>query len=424
MRKYLIITFIAVLFVPLFLGCGQKSSSEIVNPSASPTPSSIPLPTAAPSPTLPPDNIEQSDPIHEQILHMSIDEKLGQLVVVGLDGKTVNNRTIEMLAQYHVGGFILYKHNISSADQTRKLLNQLKDANETNPIPLWLSVDQEGGKVNRLPKEIKAFPEAYQLGLVNQLTYTSQIGLAIGETLRLLGFNMNYAPVLDIHSNPSNPVIGNRSFGNDPQTVIDHGIEMMTSLQEAKVAAVVKHFPGHGDTYVDSHLELPVIDKSLDDLLEMELLPFIEAIEQDADAMMIGHLLLPQLDEQYPASLSYKIITELLRNKLGYDGVIITDDMTMGGITKHRAIDEAAIDSILAGTDILLIGHDYKLQTAVLEALKRSMDEGTLAEERIDESVYRILQLKAKYHIKDTAIDAVDVTAINQQIQDAENIRK
>ncbi|MNZ82883.1 putative lipoprotein YbbD precursor [compost metagenome] len=190
-------------------------------------------------------------------------------------------------------------------------------------------------------------------------------------------------------------------------------------MQSKQIAAVVKHFPGHGDTYIDSHLDLPVVKKTLNELESFELLPFIAAIKQDADAIMIAHLLIPALDEQYPASLSETVITDLLRNKLNYDGVIITDDMTMGGITKHHDIGEAAVKSVQAGTDIILIGHDHELQEAVLQALRKSAESGLLPEERLDQSVYRILQLKNKYDLQDTATDEADIQALNQSIQAA-----
>jgi beta-N-acetylhexosaminidase len=230
---------------------------------------------------------------------------------------------------------------------------------------------------------------------------------------------MDFAPVLDINSNPINPVIGDRSFGDDPQTVIRHGIETMKAIQSKQVAAVVKHFPGHGDTVVDSHFDLPVVHKTMKELQSFELLPFEEAIKQGTDAIMIAHLLIPQLDKQNPASMSPIIITNLLRKKLKFDGVVITDDMTMGGITKHYDIAEAAIKSVLAGSDILLIGHDYDKQVSVLQALKNSSDNGILSEETLDQSVYRILRLKEKYSLKDNPVTNIDVKKVNRQIEAA-----
>lgn len=364
---------------------------------------------------------EPSDPIKERIASMSVEEKIGQMVIVGLEGTTMESDAKEMIDSYHVGGFILYKDNIVDAKQTMTLLNQLKvqNQNQSNKTPLWLSVDQEGGKVSRVPLEFAKFPAAQQIGRIDNPDYSHRIGLALGGMIQGLGFNMDFAPVLDINSNPKNPVIGSRSFGTDPDTVIKHGIATMKGIQHNDVAAVVKHFPGHGDTSVDSHLELPVVNKSLKELESFELLPFMEAIEEDVDAIMIAHLLIPKIDDQNPASLSKKIITDLLRTTLKYDGVVITDDMTMGGITKNNDIGKAAVRSVLAGSDILLIGHDYELQTKVLKSLKKSVEDGTISVETLDKSLYRILHLKSKYKLNDSALENVDVASINKDIKEA-----
>lgn len=362
---------------------------------------------------------ESIDPIKEKIAEMTIDEKIGQMVIVGLKGTSMQARALKMIESYHIGGFILYKDNILDANQTMALLNQLKAANHSNAAPLWLSIDQEGGKVSRMPADFIKLPNAQKVGMVNHTSYTHQIGLALAAEVHSLGFNMDFAPVLDINSNPDNPVIGDRSFGDDPQTVIRHGIVTMKAIQSKQVAAVVKHFPGHGDTSVDSHLELPVVHKSLKELQSFELPPFQEAIKQDTDAVMIAHLLIPQVDKQNPASLSRKIITNLLRETLKFDGVVITDDMTMGGITKYYDIGEAAIKSVQAGSDILLVGHDYDKQVTVLQALKNSTANGILTEETLDRSVYRILRLKAKYNLKDDPVTNIDVDTVNRQIEAA-----
>ncbi|CAM3924387.1 beta-N-acetylhexosaminidase [Paenibacillus alkaliterrae] len=367
---------------------------------------------------------EPSDSIKDLIASMSMAEKVGQMVIVGLEGHAMTAETEALIEDYHVGGFILYKDNISDASQTVSLLNQLKKANRSNKAPLWLSIDQEGGIVNRMPAQFTELPSAEQIGNVDNTQYSRQIGQALGGMVRSLGFNMNFAPVLDINSNPNNPVIGSRSYGADPQSVILHGMETMMAIQSKKIAAVVKHFPGHGDTSVDSHLELPVINKSLTELQNFELIPFKEAIKQNTDAIMIAHLLLPKVDEKDPASISHKVITDLLRNTLQYDGLVITDDMTMGGITKHYDVGEAAVKSVQAGSDILLIGHDHSLQLAVLKALNKSAEDGAITEEMLDRNVYRILRLKAKYNIRDSAVDHVDIQSIKRQIESALKIAK
>lgn len=419
MTKHLTAFLTLFIMVSQIISCGNSEVPVKTAPSASATISPSSQPAASPSvePT------ETVDPIKEQISAMSLDDKIGQMVLVGLDGTSMGVKTKELIEKYRVSGFILYKDNITSASQAVKLLNQLKAANHAKAAPLWLSIDQEGGKVSRLPAEFTDLPPAADVGRANDLDYTHQIGQTLGVVVRSLGFNMDFAPVLDINNNPNNPVIGNRSFGSNPETVITHGIETMKAIQSKHVAAVVKHFPGHGDTTVDSHLDLPVVNKTVKELEAFELLPFVEAIRQDADAIMIAHLLIPQVDDKYPASLSKNLITNVLRGNLGFDGVIITDDMTMGGITKHYNIGEAAVKSVQAGSDIILVGHEYDKQLAVLKALRKSAQAGAITKDMLDQSVYRILSLKSKYQLKDSAIKTIDVKALNMQIGAALNAR-
>ncbi|MGO4544049.1 beta-N-acetylhexosaminidase [Paenibacillus sp. 2TAB23] len=409
----------------LCIGCGQNNvTNNMASPvattsptTASPVPNTSPTTAPVQSPTTEP--TAANDPLKEKIAAMTLDEKIGQLVLVGVEGTTLQAPTTELIDTYHVGGFILYKNNITNPNQTLKLLNALKERNTKNEAPLWLSIDQEGGKVSRMPDDFVKIPPAATIGKRDNAAYTREVGSALGTEVRSLGFNMDFAPVLDINSNPDNPVIGNRSFGTDAKTVTTHGIETMKAIQSEQVAAVVKHFPGHGDTSVDSHLDLPVVNKSMAELQAFELLPFKEAIKQKADAIMVAHLLIPKLDKTYPASLSKTIVTDLLREELGYDGVVITDDMTMGGITEHFDVGESAVRSIQAGTDIILIGHDYKTQISVIKALKLAARDGAIAKEMLDKSVYRILSLKQKYELQDKSIATIDLKAVNSQINQA-----
>lgn len=228
---------------------------------------------------------------------------------------------------------------------------------------------------------------------------------------------MDFAPVLDINSNPKNPVIGNRAFGATLDIVRDLGIETMKGIQSENVIPVVKHFPGHGDTSVDSHVGLPTVNNDLNRLESFELVPFREAIEEGADAVMIAHILLPKIDKENPSSLSKDIITDILRNKLEFDGVVITDDMTMGAISKNYNVNEAAVKSINAGTDIVLVCHGYEKAIEVINSVKDAVIKGEISEERVNESVYRILKLKNKYNLKDEITDSVDVDKINNKIR-------
>lgn len=355
------------------------------------------------------------------INQMSLDEKIGQMIFAGISGTSANQKTKELIHKYKIGGIILYAENIETSKQTLQLLNQLKMENEDNPQPLLLGIDQEGGDVSRLPKEIIHIPTNQEIGARNNSQFSYEIGTLLGKELNAFGFNLNFAPVLDVNSNPNNPVIGDRSFSNDTDVVSKLGIKTMKGIQSQNVISVIKHFPGHGDTSVDSHLNLPVVNKSLEQLDELELLPFKEAIDNGADAVMIAHLLLPKIDGKFPSSMSKKVITDILREQLAFDGVVISDDMTMNAITNNYDMKEAAVESVKAGSDIILVAHDYNKIIATVDTLKQAVIKGEISEDRINESVRRIIGLKNKYTIRDKKVKSIDIETLNQFIRNILN---
>ncbi len=362
--------------------------------------------------------VEKIDPIKEQIKEMSIEEKIGQIVVVGLEGYTLDDNSRKMIEEYLVGGIIIFGKNVESSDQLLTLINSIKEANSKNSIPLFISVDEEGGRVSRMPKEIKKLPTSGKIGQLNNKELSYDIGTVLAEELKMFGFNMDYAPVLDINSNPKNPVIGDRAFGADSKIVSDLGIQTMKGIQSEGVISVVKHFPGHGDTSVDSHIGLPTIEHNLERLKDFELVPFKAAIENGADAVMVAHILLNEIDPDYPSSLSKAIITDILRKDLGFNGVVISDDMTMGAIVENYKIGDAAVKAIDAGSDIVLVAHGFENGLAVINSIKEALTNGTMSEERLNESVYRILNLKQKYNITDDVNHSIDIEAINNKISE------
>lgn len=358
------------------------------------------------------------DKIQAAIAGMTLEEKVGQLVIAGLEGYSPDENTGQLIDKYNVGGFILFKKNIQSSHQLSALLNSLKEANgKKGGIPLFLSVDEEGGRVSRLPQEFIKFPSNKIIGNKKDKDICYRIGGVLGEELKAFGFNMDFAPVLDINSNPQNPVIGDRSFGKTPELVSGLGLETMKGIQSENVISVVKHFPGHGDTSVDSHVGLPKVNHTMDRLQSFELLPFKNAIDNGADAVMVAHILLPRLDAGSPASFSKAIITDLLRNTMKFQGVVITDDFTMGAVTENFDMGESAVKSIQAGGDIVLVCHGYENQERVLTALLEAARTGKISGGRLDESVYRILKLKEKYALGDLPSGPVEPEHINQQIK-------
>lgn len=360
---------------------------------------------------------EDIDPLKGQIDNMTLDEKIGQMVIVGLDGYEIDELTQDMIKQYKVGGFILFKRNIKDAYQTLTLINSLKEANKENKIPLFVAADEEGGSVSRMPDEFIKLPTSRAIGKIDSEDLAFEIGNIIGQQLKSLGFNMNFAPVLDIDSNPNNPVIGNRSFGPNEDMVSRLGIAAMNGIQ-SHVISTVKHFPGHGDTSVDSHIGLPMVNHDIDRLNNFELVPFAKAIKEGTDGVMIAHILLPAIDEVYPATLSKKVISDILRAEMKFDGIVITDDMTMGAIIENYDIGDAAVKSVLAGTDIVLVCHGYENQMKVIESLKSAVSNGIITEEALNDHVYRVLKLKQKYKLNDENIETVDIEGINRKINE------
>ncbi|MBW5444772.1 beta-N-acetylhexosaminidase [Cohnella sp. CFH 77786] len=374
----------------------QPPSLPAHSPSPSPSPSSAPSPSRTST---------DQDQITTRVRSMTLEEKVGQMILAGVEGTEVDANAKKMIAQDHVGGIILFKDNMSGGlRQSVLLLNGLKAANAGNPAPLFLSVDQEGGRVSRLPKEFEPMPANAVVGRTGDTRLAERMGALIARQLRLLGFNVDFAPVMDVNSNPENPVIGERSFGATPALVAKMGTAEMKGIREGGVIPVIKHFPGHGDTSVDSHVDLPVVRKTSAQLADLEWIPFRKAIASGADAVMAAHILFPIIDPDAPASFSKVIIGDQLRGKLGFEGVVITDDLTMGAIVKNYGIAEAAVKSVEAGSDILLAAHGYDTEHKIREAVLDAVRSGRIPVSRIDESVIRILKLKQRYALSDRAV--------------------
>lgn len=361
--------------------------------------------------------INPIDNITEKIKAMSLEEKIGQLFIVGFEGKDINDDVISYLEDLKVSGFILFKRNIDDEYQTTQLLNNVKLANSNNDFPLFLAIDEEGGKVSRLPNSFVKLPEAMKVGNMNDSNIAYRFGKILGERVKSLGFNMNFAPVLDINSNPQNPVIGNRAFGINVENVINSGVQVMLGIEATNIIPAIKHFPGHGDTAVDSHINLPIVNKTIEELKNFELLPFKEAIDRNADMVMVAHILYPKIDNLYPATMSTKIIQGVLREDWCYEGLVVSDDMTMGAIMENYSLEEGVLSFFKAGGDIALICHGRDNPRIVIESIIKSVDEGDLPEEQIDGKVYRILKLKEKYNLKDNIIEEIDINEINSKTE-------
>lgn len=361
-------------------------------------------------------NANPKDEILETISNMSLDEKIGQLVISGFYGTTLDENILKLIKENKISGVILFNRNVNDSNTLLSLNNSLKESNKNNKLPLFISVDEEGGFVTRMPKDIKRLPTNKYIGGLNNKDLSYNVGEILGEQLSYFGFNMNFAPVLDINSNPNNPVIGDRSFGNNKDIVASLGTSTMKGIQSKNIISVVKHFPGHGDTSVDSHVNLPVVNYDINRLNSFEFVPFKTAIQNGADAVMVGHILLPKIDNKYPSSMSYEIVTNILRKDLGFNGLVVSDDMTMGAITENYSIEEAAVKSINASVDLLLVCQKYENTENVLKALKEAVLNGTISKERLDNALYNIISIKKKYLLNKEPKSDITINTINEKI--------
>ncbi len=333
------------------------------------------------------------------LYNMTLEEEVGQMFMVGFSGIRITSDIKEMIEDYCVGGVVYFKRNIESLNQLANLSNKLQKLaiNKKPNLPLLISTDQEGGRVNRLP-EGTHFPGSMIVGATQRTDYAEMVGREIALQLKALGINMDYAPVLDINNNPLNVVIGTRSFGGDADLVASMGAAFIKGMQKEGVIACAKHFPGHGDTAIDSHLDLPVIKHDRQWMEEIEIYPFREAIKSGVDSIMTAHISVPALESKkgVPATLSNNILTGLLRKELGFRGVIITDCMEMKPISDNSGTVEGSVMAIEAGADIVLISHSPDRQKAAVEKTIKSVEKGRISAGRIEESVLRILKLKEK----------------------------
>lgn len=330
------------------------------------------------------------------VAKMSLEQKVGQIIHVGMPGKAIGPAVTEELTKRYAGGVILFGMNLGSPAEIRALNAALqKEALAATGIPLFISTDQEGGRVRRVDaRGVDQFPGAMALGQTGEPRFAREVGFVTAYRLRENGINLMLAPVLDVNNNPANPVINTRSFGSDAKLVTEMGKALAAGIRDGGSTPTIKHFPGHGDTARDSHLTLPRIDKSLAELEQVELVPFRAAIADGAEIVMSAHILFPSLDKKYPATLSPDILKKLLREKLGFDGLIMTDAMEMHAISKNYSQANAAKQAFRAGADIILLTSLGKISHEMHAALLEGFRSGELSVKELDKSVERQIALK------------------------------
>ena len=339
------------------------------------------------------------DEIREYVNTLSIDEKIGQMLFISYQkSSSINSELSNILNTVKPGGFILFNENLQ---EYKASYNFIENLQKNSSIPLFIGIDEEGGRVDRLSSlkkySYEKIPPMLEIGSTNDENNAYKTGVTISKILQDFNINLDFAPVADVYSNASNTVIGNRSFGQEPYLVARMSTALAKGLSDNNIIPVYKHFPGHGNTSTDSHYNLPVVTKTKEELLKSDLIPFINAIENNAEIIMVGHLAVPEITNDFtPASLSKTIITDILKNELGYNNLIITDALNMKAITNYYSEKETYELAINAGVNMLLMPNN---PLKAMELIKESINEGTISIESINNSVYKILKLKKKYNI-------------------------
>ncbi len=457
MRKQLLLLLLvcAVLFSALS-GCSSKKEEDV-------TPDEKEEEPVPDKEEKDPDEKEEETPqedtqdmIREKVEQMSVEEKLAQMMIVALRSDAqntflateINEEYHELLKKYGFGGVILFGGNMENLEQTVTLIYDAQSAAKESgaEIPMFICVDQEGGMVNRVSYGLTGCGNM-ALAATGEAALTEEMAKMLGDEIFALGFNLDFAPVSDVNSNPANPIIGVRSFSDDPNVVAKHVTAFIRGLKKASISGALKHFPGHGNVGEDSHTHLPLSEYTLEELRTCELIPFKKGIMAGADMIMTAHIQFPKIEtETYisqkdgrevtlPATLSHTVITDLLRKEMGYDGVVITDAMDMDAIASHFDPIDAATLAINSGVDILLCPvnlykggsvNTFPIMEEYLEQLVLRVNNGEIKEEELDDSVYRILKLKEENGILDAKETSLSesISSAREAVGTAENYRR
>lgn len=336
------------------------------------------------------ENLTIDEKVDQIVASMSQTEKIGQMVMIGIQGTKVDDDSLYMLNQYHMGGVILFDRNMESPEQVKQLTSDLQ-AQSNEKVPLFIGIDEEGGDVVRMAEKLTPPPSQKEIGATGDIEQAKIWAIKTAKSLKDMGINVNFAPVADVGSNDK------RSYSTDANTVIDFVRAATKGYQQENIIYSLKHFPGIGKGKVDSHIDSSSIDVAKEVLMTEDILPFKTIIDESDPNdyfILVSHLKYLALDEEYPASLSSKIMTDLLRNELGYKGIIITDDMEMGAVANHNDFRSIGVNAVKAGADIVLVCHEYEHQQEVYLGLLDAVNNGEISQERIDESIKRIIKVK------------------------------
>lgn len=332
-------------------------------------------------------------------------ELIGQHLIIGVSGHTLTSSEQKFISTKNIGGVILFGRNVSEPKQVFELCKQIQGLrkNQISRLPLTISIDMEGGRVARLKKPFTEWPPLSQLGKIDSPNLSYQFTQSMGTELKSVGINLDYAPVLDVFTNPLNKVIGDRAVGSDPNLVAKHASALVRGYLKAGVIPCGKHFPGHGNTLVDSHEDLPVEESDLPRLEGIELVPFKRAFKAGLDLVMTSHILFPKVDPKWPVTLSEIFLKKLLRDELRYKGVIVTDDLGMGAMVKNFGAEVIPVRALQAGVDILLYCNEPDAPPKAIESIERALDTGHLSIDQMKASFQRIKAFK-QMHLKESQL--------------------
>ncbi len=349
-----------------------------------------------------------------KISELTKEEKIGQMLMVGMETSYITERIRKLIQTYKIGGIILYRKNFGTYEDLVKLINELKELNKENKIPLTIAIDQEGGRVNRLPPEFHKLPSANIIEKNGSTELVEKSSKIIAQILESCGINMNFAPVLDLKNFGDKHAIGDRAYSNNIDIVSKDGITFMKQLQEKNIISVIKHFPGHGSTKQDSHYTLPIIQKSYKEIEQEDIIPFERAIKNGADAILVGHLVIPKITKIHPASLSKIFIGKYIRKKYKYNKLLITDDLKMKAIKLFYGEARAVRKAFEAGNDIIVFRYNKNKEEKAIQGLLNVYNKNI---GRVNRSVIRILKQKEKYEFeKNTTKSTINIKEINEQI--------
>jgi len=341
--------------------------------------------------------------------------QIGQLLIAGFDGVQVPVELRSLAREFGLGGVILFARNIVEPEQVAELC--FEAARLVPDLPLWVSVDQEGGRVARLKAPFTEWPPMATLGRSGDVTLAERFSRALAAELKAVGISLDFAPVLDIHTNPKNPIIGDRALAGTADGVARLGAAIIRGLQAEGVAACGKHFPGHGDTQADSHLELPLVEHPPDRLRAVEFVPFRAAVQANVATIMTAHVLVPSLDETRAATLSSRVVETILRGELGFEGVILSDDLEMKAIAAEHPIPSAAVEAVAAGCDgVLICSGNHDVQARSLEALVHAVEDDTLRLSRVEDALKRHQRAKERFLAAPVAARPLTGRALRQAL--------